>query len=376
MERCGNKVCGALQGTRHLKVLITADQLRRPVPGGIGTYVRNLSKALSLRSDIDPTLWAPALPLLKRLRADPLNQLEVPTVKSRMTVRVQTRMWDHDKGNVPNGFAVVHATSLSVPPKSATPMTVMVHDLGWRSFPDAYPQSGRTWHENALVRAVEKARTIFVPSTATANDLMRDGIKSSRIEVIPLGSDHLPPPDPRRALKKLQKLGVSDHFFLAVGTLEPRKNLPGLIEAYTKFREKERLDIDLVIVGPSGWGDSIKPADGVKIISSATQAEIAAFYQFCFAFISVPFLEGFGLPVLEAMAMGAPVIASPVPSAGDATFRVDPHNTAAICEAMLRIAKDEGLRADLIERGKRHADRHTWADTARLHAHAWMQLPL
>jgi len=105
-----------------------------------------------------------------------------------------------------------------------------------------------------------------------------------------------------------------------------------------------------------------------------TPAEVTAFYRRSFAFVSVPFLEGFGLPVLEAMAQGAPVIASPVPSAGDATYRVDPHNTAAITEAMVRLTKDEALRSDLIERGKRHADRHTWADTARLHAHAWMQL--
>jgi glycosyltransferase involved in cell wall biosynthesis len=253
-------------------------------------------------------------------------------------------------------------------------MTVMVHDLGWRAFPDAYPERGRVWHEAAVARAIERARTLFVPSSATANDLIADGVKSSRIEIIPLGSDHLPPPDDKRVEKRLQKLNVKPQFFLAVGTMEPRKNLKGLIEAYAAFRERCTKDIDLVIVGPSGWGEAVKPVEGVKLVSGATPAEVTAFYRRCLAFVSVPFLEGFGLPVLEAMAQGAPVIASPVPSAGDATHRVDPHNTAAITEAMMRLAKDEALRADLIERGKRHADRHTWADTARLHAHAWMQL--
>lgn len=338
-----------------MKVLITADQLRRPVPGGIGTYVRSLTSALEQRSDIEPTMLLP---------------------KSRLRMRLQTRMWDSGRGNLPSGYAIVHATSTAVPPKIATPMTVMVHDLGWRAFPDAYPERGRQWHEAALARAIERSRMIFVPAVATANDLMRNGLKGSRIEVIPLGSDHLPPPDMKQAQKKLHKTGVDDQFFLAVGTMEPRKNLPGLIDAYVAFRERMNSNIDLVIAGPAGWGKAVKPVPGVKIISGASHAEIAAFYRSCFAFVSIPFLEGFGLPVLEAMAMGAPVIASPVPSAGDAVYRVDPHNLAAVTEAMIRMTKDSGLRADLIERGKRHAGRHTWADTARLHAHAWMQLPL
>jgi glycosyltransferase involved in cell wall biosynthesis len=359
-----------------LNVLITADQLRRPVPGGIGTYVRSLTRALAARTDIDPKLWTPAPMFRQRFGHDAIADLQVPMISSRVPVRVLTRAWDRDKGKTPSGFAVVHATSTAVPPKSSTPMTVMVHDLGWRSFPDAYPERGRLWHEAALARAIDRAKKIFVPSTTTANDLIADGVKSSRIEVIPLGSDHLPPPDDKRVQSRLRKMKVSPRFFLAVGTMEPRKNLPGLIEAYTQFRDKGFTDIDLVIVGPAGWGDSVKPTDGVKIVPSATLAEVAAFYRHCFAFVSVPFLEGFGLPVLEAMTQGAPVIASPVPSAGDATYRVDPHNVSAIAEAMVRVTKDESLRTDLIERGKRHADRHTWADTARLHAHAWMQLPL
>lgn len=357
-----------------MNVLITADQLRRPVPGGIGTYVRSLSRALSDRTDIDPKLWAPKRTFRQRFTHDSLADLGIPVLSSRMSVRVQTRMWDRDKGKVPSGFAVVHATSTSVPPKSNTPMTVMVHDLGWRSFPDTYPERGRAWHEEALKRAIDRSRMIFVPSSATANDLIADGVKSSRIEIIPLGSDHLPPPDEKGAQRRLQKMKVTSNYFLAVGTMEPRKNLKGLIEAYVKFRERETTDVDLVIVGPSGWGDAIKPVEGVKLVPQATLAEITAFYRHCFAFVSVPFLEGFGLPVMEAMTQGAPVIASAVPSAGDATFRVDPHNAATITDAMTRLVKDESLRADLVERGKRHADRHTWADTARLHAHAWMQL--
>jgi glycosyltransferase involved in cell wall biosynthesis len=338
--------------------------------------VRSLTRALSERTDIDPKLWTPAQPIRKRIKHDAVRDLRVPMISSRLPVRFLTRSWDRDMGKVPSGFAIIHATSTAVPPKSSTPMTVMVHDLGWRSFPDAYPERGRAWHEAAVSRAVERARMIFVPSTTTANELMADGVKSSRIAVIPLGSDHLPPPDDKSVQKRLRKMKVSQRFFLAVGTMEPRKNLAGLIAAYGTFRERGFTDIDLVIVGPAGWGDAAQPIEGVKIIPSATLAEVTAFYQRCFAFASVPFLEGFGLPVLEAMAQGAPVIASAVPSAGDATYRVDPHNTSAIAEAMIRLTNDESLRADLVERGRRHADRHTWADTARLHAHAWMQLPL
>lgn len=351
-----------------MKALLTAEQLRRKVPGGVGTYVRGLVQGFTSEPDADIALWA------SRGSDSALAEFGLPVVTSRLPSKFLTRAWDKGRSAPPEGWDVIHATSLAVPPASSQPMTVTVHDVGWRTFPDAYPDRGREWHEASLKRAKERAQMIIVPSQATANDLMDDGVDQKKIAVIPLGSDHLPEPDLDGALAKLHEANVFGDYILAVGTLEPRKNLPNLIKAFERAQQHLPADMNLVIVGPPGWGKQVEQTRNVQMIPHASMAEITALYDRCRTFVSVPLLEGFGLPVLEAMSRGAPVVSSNVPSAGNATYRVDPSNIAGIAEGITRVVNDADLRYSLMDKGRAHAKEFTWGKCARRHMAVWDEL--
>ena len=137
-------------------------------------------------------------------------------------------------GRCGRGVTLVHATSLAAPPARRARLTVMVHDTAWRRHPEAYPARGRRWHEAALARVVGGADAVVVPSSAVADDLVEAGAAPCAVHVVEHGSDHLGSPDDLGAAALLQSLGVEGSFLMSVGTLEPRKNLARLVEAYQR----------------------------------------------------------------------------------------------------------------------------------------------
>ncbi len=130
----------------------------------------------------------------------------------------------------------------------------------------------------------------------------------------------------------------------------------------------------LVLVGPAGWGPALRPEPGVVLAGPVEGAVLAGLYARARVVASVPVVEGFGLPAVEAMACGAPVVASPVPSVGDAAYTVDPLDTSAICEALVRVAGDESLRRELLAAGRARAAELTWASAAAGHVELWASL--
>ncbi len=358
-----------------------AEQLRRTVPGGIGTYVRGLVQGLSAMGGGAPdlTLWASRGP---GGRSDPLADLG-PTITSPLPAAVLTRAWDRGwaafgsraGSGRKTGVDVIHATSLAVPPRRGAPVAVTLHDLAWRQLPDAFPARGRRWHEAALGRAVERASLFVVPSRITADALLSAGAQAARVEVVDEGSDHLPAPDHGGADVLLARLGVAGPFLLSVGTLEPRKNLPRLVAAYQAARPRLPEPWPLVVVGPPGWGDQA-PArdDGVVMAGWVADPVLASLYGKARLVAYVPLLEGFGLPALEAMATGTPVVASPMPSTGDAALVADPRDIDAIAAALVAAATDDDLRADRVAAGTQRAAALTWEATARAHVDLWRSL--
>ena len=348
-----------------MRVLVVAEQLRRPVQGGIGTYIRGLLQGLSELHQPDVTLWASRPP---RSGVDPLVAFGRPVLTSALPGPVMTRAWDRGAGRPPGHPDVVHATSFAVPPQGPAPLSVMVHDLAWRHFPDAYPDRGRRWHEAALGRAMERARLMIVPSATVADDLLAAGAAPGRVEVVEEGCDHLAPADGDGAAALLAGLGVTGDYLLTVSTLEPRKNLPRLLAAYDSVRD--RLP-PLVVAGPTGWGPAVRPGPGVVLAGLVGGGTLSALYHRARLVAYVPLREGFGLPAVEAMSCGAPVVAGAVPSVGDAALDVDPLDVDAIAAALVRVATDDGLRADLIAAGRARTAGLTWSAAARGHVELW-----
>lgn len=355
-----------------MEVSIVVEQLRHQVTGGIGTYVRGLVAGLTALDD--NTLHVTAL-ASRGGSPDPLDELGLSLRRSRLGHRMQMVAWDHGIGRVASGD-VLHLTSLAGPAVT-TPgpaRTVMVHDLAWRTNPELTTARGRRWHEAALQRIVTSPASLLVPSETVATALERAGAAADRIHVVGEGADHLPPASPERATEILLTAGVTGSFLLTVSTLEPRKNLVRLAEAHAQARQRSSTIPDLVVVGPTGWGASPRAQDGVHFLGQVPGAALAALLEGCQGFVYVPMSEGFGLPPLEAMMHGAPVVASSTtPSMQEAPVVdvVVPEDTASIVEALETLCSGSSSVAEAGEAGRAFAARHRWVDVAANHVAIW-----
>jgi glycosyltransferase involved in cell wall biosynthesis len=355
---------------------VVAEQLLRPVPGGVGRYVRALVEHLPLEAAVDggAVTW-----IVGRHPADRLAAAGLPAQTTRRLVwpgRLVTRTWitlrrPRLPADLLDRLDLVHATSAAVPPAAGRPLVATVHDLAFRHFPDAYPAAGRRYHERSARVVAGEAVRLLVPSAATARDLVElYGVEPERVAVIPLGVEPPAEPDRAGASRLLRDLGVRGPFLLAVGTLEPRKNLPRLLAAFGEVTD-ELPDHHLVVVGPVGWGPALRPtweSVRVKLAGPVGDATLHALYQAADGLAYPSLYEGFGLPVLEAMAHGVPVLTSDRSSlpevAGDAALLVDPVDRGAIAKGLVRLVGDGALRRRLAAAGRRRAAGFSWPATA------------
>jgi glycosyltransferase involved in cell wall biosynthesis len=349
-----------------VRVTLVAEQLRRRVPGGIGTYVRGLTQGLR---DLGPS--TPDVTLVAS-GADRVGHLGFPVRTVPLPTPLLTRAWE--SGLLSVSGDVVHASSLVVPWRGRGPRAVMVHDLAWRVVPEAFPPRGRRWHEAAFGRALERAAVLVTPSTVTAEAVADAGADGDRLVVIEEGCDHLPPPDEIAGRAVLESLGVAGPYLLTVATLEPRKNLAGLVAAYAIVRPLLPEPWPLVVVGPNGWGPTVAPVAGVVLAGAVPDAVLASLYGRARCVAYVPLMEGFGLPAVEAMHAGVPVVASPLPSAGSAALVVDPLDVEAIADGLLVASVDETRRRELVASGLTRAAGLRWQDCAARHVEVWQRV--
>jgi glycosyltransferase involved in cell wall biosynthesis len=265
---------------------------------------------------------------------------------------------------------------------------ITVHDLAFLKRPELVTPASRAYYGQVFAAARVADRIIAV-SKATRDDLLELVSESiePKIAVIPEGvGSCFRPIDRPVALEQVRdRFGIERPFILFVGTIEPRKNLPTLLEAFRKLQATTGSEsIDLVLAGARGWlADEVERLAGsfagaVRLVGRVTTAELVALYNAALALTMVSFDEGFGLPAVEAMACGTPVIVSRVGSlpevVGDAGIFVDPGDADEIHGQLQRLVGDPGLRHDLADRGRRRAATFQWKlvaeRTARVYAEA------
>lgn len=350
--------------------MVVVEQLRMPVPGGIGTYARGLLGGLAAMGPDAPevTLLASRPPK----GPDPLEDFGLDLETPRLGSQLLRRAWARGLATAPDTTDVVHATSLAFPP-TRRPLSVAVHDLLWRDPANGHSARGRRWHEAGLARAAKTARVFVVPSVPVAEVLMESGLSAGLIEVVAEGCDHLVAPDLEATHRLLGQLGVSGEFLLSVGTLEPRKNLARLFQAYSLARPRLPEPWPLVVVGPKGWGDTPDRVPGVILAGKVSDEVLSGLYARARTAVYVPLEEGFGLPAVEAMTVGTPVVASPIPSVGSngAAWIVEPTDLASIAAGLVKVSQDGDDRDGLIRAGGLWAAQLTWERCARGHAELW-----
>jgi glycosyltransferase involved in cell wall biosynthesis len=261
----------------------------------------------------------------------------------------------------------------------APPAAIVVHDLAFRLRPAEVPWQQRLYFRGVLRPALRQAAAVLVPSESTRRDLLMlypiPGLEE-KVKVIPEG---LPTPVPAGPLPD----GIEPGFVLAVGTVEPRKNYPRLLAVYRRLRGRHgalpfiihgRPGVpQLVIAGRPGWayGDTLQriaAEPGVRYLGHVDEPTLSALYESASVLAFPSLYEGFGLPLLEAMAHGVPAVvgaAGALPElALGAALSVDAEDVEAIASALERLLADEALRTKLGEEGRRRARSYTWSSAA------------
>jgi glycosyltransferase involved in cell wall biosynthesis len=274
---------------------------------------------------------------------------------------------------------VIHATGVAMPPRTR-PVVLTMHDLAYLDYPEFFTRQGLRFFHRALDLALRDASLVLCSSLATLERCRSVGFEDGRLRHVPLGvrSTRVRPEDVARARREL---ALPECFVLWTGTFEPRKNLVGLLQAFSLLDA----DASLVLVGPRGWNEDIErrlrelPApkrDRVRLLGWVAHRDLEAVYAAATVVCYPSLLEGFGFPVVEAMAQGTPVVTSRGTSTeelveGGAGVVVDPHRPEEIAAALGSILEDAALAERLSEAGIRRAAEYTWARTAELTAAAY-----
>ena len=285
-----------------------------------------------------------------------------------------------------NGLPVIYYEPNMIAKPFSGATVVTVNDMSWHGGHGYHPADRIRWIERNLPATLRQVSRFVAISAFTRDEMARLlGVAADRIDVVPLApSAVFRPASATDAAEVLCRYGLQDRgFVLSVSTLEPRKNLDGLLAAWRALPEAVRTRAPLVIAGGVGWGtvladpaaDRLRQSGQLRLLGHVPDADLARLCARCAAFAYVSLYEGFGLPVLEAMGAGAPVVASATTgtgeTAGDAALLVDPHDHAAIAAALREVIEDARAADGLRRAGQAHAAEFTWQRTADLLLASW-----
>jgi glycosyltransferase involved in cell wall biosynthesis len=266
---------------------------------------------------------------------------------------------------------LVHATAIAFPAARA-PMVATVHDLAFLDDPTIATRRGLRMFRRGTELAREHARLVMCPSQTTVDECTRAGFDPGRLRLVPWGIRIVEPSSDEIA-SVLDRHGLERPFVLFCGTVEPRKNLRRLVEAFRRVADSHE-EVDLVLVGPEGWREDVSTLlhglDGrARALGAVPTAELRALYASAAVVCYPSTREGFGLPVLEAMAQRAAVVTSATTAtaevAGDAAITVDPLDVTAIATGIADVLADRSLAAELGAAARARAATFSWERTAR-----------
>ncbi len=342
-----------------MHLAIDASRSTRPYPTGTERYALELIRALIPRSSGHRvTLY---------FRDPPPADLFPAAQHVAQVVLPQRRLWTHTRfaralyrDRPDMTFVPAHTLPFVMPGRAA----VTVHDLGYLHFPQAHPGRSRRYLDLTTRHSARRATIVLADSQATADDLNAFySVTPDKIRVVYPGVTA--PPEGDRAAVRL-KFALPERYFVFIGTLQPRKNIARLAQAFAQVYAQQR-DVALVLAGAKGWLYDPAWAEGVpgvRLLGYVSDEDKGALLAGSVALTFPSLHEGFGFPVVEAMHAGTAVITSATSSlpelAGDAGLLVDPEDVDAIAAAMLRVLNDDALRADLVARGRQQAARFTW----------------
>jgi glycosyltransferase involved in cell wall biosynthesis len=283
---------------------------------------------------------------------------------------------------------IFHSPDFTLPPLREARGVVTVHDLSFLRVPQCADPGLRSFLERAVPRSLERAARVLADSENTKKDLIELlNVAPERITVVPAGIEprFCPVRDPVKLAEVRTRYKLPEWFILMVGTIEPRKNLSRLITAYGQLRRQTGLPHALVIAGKEGWlfqgiYDQVAKeglTDHVLFPGFVDDADLPALYTLADLLAFPSLYEGFGLPPLEAMACGTPVVTSDnssLPEAvGSAALLVNAEDTDGLTEAMARVLCDANLRVRLADMGRAQAARFTWSAAAHKLLDAYSQ---
>ncbi len=363
---------------RQLRIAIDAHSVGTGLAGN-ESYATNLIEALA---EIDPvnnyTLFVTRDEAVKRFRNRWPNFVvrstlpHTPLVRIPLTLSAELRRHPVD---------VLHVQFTS-PPFAPCPVVVSIHDLSFEHLPETFNRRSRAQLRLTVRRSARKARRVLALSEHARQDIISTyKISPNLVTAIPIGTaPHFRPVTDEKELQRVRHTyGIAGNYILSVGSIQPRKNLGRLAQAYARLRDRLPEDElpQLVIVGKRAWLyretlreiEQLQTGDCVIITGYVPECDLPALYSGAICFVYPSYFEGFGLPPLEAMKCGAPVITGDRTSlpevVGDAGLLVNPFEVDAITSAMQSVITDSKLRSELKARSLNRARMFDWRETAR-----------
>ncbi len=359
---------------------------------GAGYYVQELIKQLDGSDEIELFIITKKCDL-DRFQAIAPNSKILNKGPNSIVGRVLFQTFQLGKFVDDLSVDLFHGPHYQVPLKMKTKSVVTIHDMTMITHPEVHKFTKRLYFTKMIPFAIKKSEAIITVSQHTADDVAKLGLANEKITVAPLGVNtsrftaNTPGVRPYKSDKTdsnlLKGRGIEGSFIAFLGLIEPRKCVPTLVRAFSKIAE-DFPEHKLVIAGAEGWGiDEVRTAIAESKTSSRivlpgrlSDDEVPALLRECDVFVYPSMYEGFGMPVIEAMACGAPVITTRSSSlsevAGDAATLIEPKNEIELSEALSKLLSDEQLRKDFSARSIKRAKEFTWENCAKHHIDAFV----